>query len=120
MMHRSESASPFGATHLLIHDFTHATMRRPDIFAVTMGREWFPPRASLSQFKKHAGYHAEAIQLAVVLHPEARWILGSVITRRVLRLLRTVTLNLSARFDSLEALEAAAATRLPSIGSRAQ
>jgi hypothetical protein len=113
MMHRSESASPFCAAHLLFHNFTQATMRRPEISAVTMGREWFPPRSSLSQFKKHAGYHTEEIQLAVVLHPEVRLILGNVFTRRVLRFLRAVTLNYTARFDSLEALDAASATRLP-------
>ena len=89
-------------------------MRRPEISAVTMGREWFPPRSSLSQFKKHAGYHAEEIQLAIVLNPALRLVLGNVATRKALWLLRAVTRNYTARFDSLEALEAAARTRLPS------
>ena len=114
MMHRSDSASRFGAAHLLFHDFTRAAMRRPDISGVTMGREWFPPRFSLSQFKNHAGYQAEEIQLAVVLNPKIRGILGNAVTRNALRLLRAVTRGCTARFDSLETLEAAAATKLPS------
>lgn len=114
MMHRSDSASRFGAAQLLFHDFTRATMQRPGISGVTLGREWFPPRFSLSQFKKHAGYHAEEIQLAVVLNPKVRGILGNAVTRNALRLLRAVTRGYTARFDSLETLEAAAATTLPS------
>lgn len=115
MLHRSEAALSFRAVHLLFYEFTRAMIQRPEISAVTVGREWFPPHPSLSQFKKHAGYHTEEIQLAVVLHPEVRLILGNVITRKVLRFLRAVTQNYSARFDSLEALDAAAATRLPSL-----
>lgn len=112
-LHRSEAALSFRAVHLLFYEFTAAMIRRPEISAVTMGREWFPPRSSLSQFKKHAGYHTEEIRLAVVLHPAVRLVLGNVVTRRVLRFLRAVTRNYTSGFDSLEALEAAAATRLP-------
>jgi hypothetical protein len=113
IMHRSEDALPFRAVHLLFHEFTQAKMRCPEIAAVTLGREWFPPNPSLSQFKRHAGYHTEDIQIAVVLHPFFRILLGNIFTRKALRLLRVVTRNYSARFDSLEALEAAAVTRLP-------
>lgn len=113
-MHRSEAASTFRAAHLLFHEFTRSKMRCPEITAVTMGREWFPPNPELSRFKKHAGYQSEEIRIAVALNPAARLPLGNVFTRKALRLLRTVTRNYSARFDSLESLEAAAITRLPS------
>lgn len=112
-LHRSEAALSFRAVHLLFYEFTAAMIQRPDISGVTMGREWFPPRTSLSQFKKHAGYQSEEIQLAVVLHPAVRLALGNAVTRGMLRFLRKVTWNFTAQFDSLEALEAAAATRLP-------
>jgi hypothetical protein len=117
MLHRSEAALSFRAVHLLFYEFTRAMIQRPGINAVTVGREWFPPYPSLSQFKKHAGYHTEEIQLAVVLNPAVRLVLGNAFTRKMLGLLRTVTRNYSARFDSLEALEAAATTRLPSCSA---
>ena len=112
ILHRSEAALPFRAVHLLFYEFTRAMIQRPGITAVTMGREWFPTYPSLSQLKKHAGYDTEEIQLAVVLNPAFRLVLGNVVARKALRLLRAVTRNYSARFDSLEALEAAATTRL--------
>jgi len=112
-LQRSEAALSFRAVHLLFYEFTAAMIQRPEISGVTMGREWFPSRPSLSQFKKHAGYQSEEIQLAVVLHPAIRLAVGNVLTRRMLRFLRTATRNFTAQFDSLEALEAAAATRLP-------
>ena len=117
ILHRSEAALTFRAVHLLFYEFTRAMIQRPGITAVTVGREWFPPHPSLSQLKKHAGYDTEEIQLAVVLNPAFRLVLGNVVTRKALRLLRAVTRNYSARFDSLEALEAAATTRLPSCSN---
>jgi hypothetical protein len=112
MLHRSEAALPFRAVHLLFYEFTRSMMRQPETTAVTLGREWFPPNPSLSKFKRHAGYHIEEMQIAVVLNPAFRLVLGNVVARKALRLLRAVTRNYSARFDSLEALEAAATTRL--------
>ena len=113
IMHRSAAAVPFRATHLLFYEFTRTMMQRPEITAVTLGREWFPPNPSLSQFKRHAGYRIEKMQLAVALDPAVQLFLGNVVTRKTLRFLRAVTRNFSARFDGLEALEAAAVTRLP-------
>ena len=113
IMHRSGAAVPFRAAHLLFYEFTRTMMQRPEITAVTLGREWFPPNPSLSQFKRHAGYRIEEMQIAVALDPAVQLVLGNVVTRKTLRLLRAVTRNFSARFDGLEALEAAAVTRLP-------
>jgi hypothetical protein len=117
LLRRSEAALPFRAVHLLFHDFTRAMMQRPEISAVTLGRECFPPNTSLSQFKRHTGYHTEDIQIAVVLHPFFRILRGNIFTRKALRLLRVVTRNYSSRFDSLKALEAAAVTRLPNCST---
>lgn len=113
MLHRSAAALPFRAVHLLFYEFTRAIMQRPETTAITLGRDWFPPNPSLSQFKRHAGYHTEGLQLAVVLNPSVRPFLGNAITRKTLGCLRTLTRNYSARFDALESLEAAARTRLP-------
>lgn len=113
LLRRSEAALPFRAVHLLFYEFTRAMMRRQEITAVTLGREWFPPNPSLSRFKRHAGYHIEEMQIAVVLNPSFRFLLGNIFTRTALRFMRTVTSSYSARFDSLESLEAAALTRLP-------
>jgi hypothetical protein len=113
LLHRSEAALPFRAVHLLFYEFTRAMMRRPEITAVTLGREWFPPNPELSRFKRHAGYHIEDIRIAVALHPSFRIFFGHAFTRRTIRFLRFATRNYSARFDALESLEAAAITRLP-------
>jgi hypothetical protein len=117
-LHRSESAGPLRATHLLFYEFTRATTQRPGVDAITMGREWLPPRPSLSQFKKHAGYKAEETPLAVVLNPFIRFAMGSAFPRMALGLLRNLTRNYSARFDNLEILDAAAITRLPNHPTR--
>jgi hypothetical protein len=114
MLHRSEAATQFRATHLLFYEFTHAVIRRPGISGVTMGREWLPQRLSLAQFKKHAGYQIESMRLAVVLHPAWRPLLGNINTRVALRFLRRLTAGLSAKVDNLEILAAAACTRLES------
>jgi len=114
IMHRTEAAGPLRATHLLLHEFTGMMCQRPELGGVSMGRDWLPKRLSLSRFKAHAGYQAEPIRVAVVLHPAVRWILGHAITRAALRLLRQLTRNHSASFDNLEILEAAAITQLPS------
>jgi hypothetical protein len=113
IMNRSDAATLLRAAHLLFHEFTQAKMQYPEIAAVTMDRECFPPNTSLSQFKRHAGYLTEDIQIAVVLHPAFRILLGNWTAPRMLRFLRVVTWNFSARFDSLEALKAASATSLP-------
>jgi hypothetical protein len=113
LLRRSEAALPFRAVHLLFYEFTRAMMRRKEITAVTLGREWFPPNPELSRFKRHAGYHIEDIRIAVALHPSLRIFFGHAFTRRTIRFLRFATRNYSARFDSLESLEAAGVTRLP-------
>lgn len=112
--HRSEKAAPLRATHLLFHEFTKTMCQNPELSAVSMGRDWLPTKLSLSRFKTHAGYQAEPVRLAVVLHPAVRGILAHPVTRAALRFLRRLTGNRSAPFDNLEILEAAAATRIPS------
>ena len=114
IMHRAEAAGPLRATHLLLHEFTGMMCQRPELVGVSMGRDWLPKRLSLSRFKSHAGYQAEPIRVAVVLHPAVRRVLGHALTRAALGILRQLTRNRSASFDNLEILEAAAMTQLPS------
>jgi hypothetical protein len=117
VMHRAKRSESVRASHVLVYEFTRSMCRRPGVRCVSMGREWLPPRPSLSQFKRHAGYEAEPIHIGVVLHPSVRSSLEHVATRTILRGLRTLTYGRSAMFDNLELLDAAALTHLPHLAA---
>ena len=114
IMHRAEAAGPLRATNLLLYEFTRLICQRPELESVSMGRDWLPTHLSIARFKSHAGYQAEPIRVAVVLHPAVRRVLGHASTRAALALLRQLTGHRSAAIDNLEILAAAAVTQVPS------
>jgi hypothetical protein len=114
IMHRAEAAGPLRATNLLLYEFTRMICQRPEFESVSMGRDWLPTHLSIARFKSHAGYQAEPIRVAVVLHPAVRRVLGHASTRAALALLRQLTGHRSAAIDNHEILEAAAVTQVPS------
>jgi hypothetical protein len=113
VMHRSQAAEPLRGAHLLFHEFTKHQMRREGIRGVSLGRIMLPPQHSLEQFKRHAGYQVEPIQVAAVLHPLVRGPLGNAVTRGALRRLHGLAGERLAVLDNLAVLDAAAATHLP-------
>lgn len=59
----------------LYHGFTRALISRPEVTAVTVGRQALPAHPGVDRFKVHAGYREEKVPLAVVLHPAVeRWL----------------------------------------------
>jgi hypothetical protein len=88
-------------------------MHRDEIQGVSLGRIMLPPQHSLEQFKRHAGYQVEPIQMAAVLHPLVRVPLGNSVTRGALRQLRHLAGDRLPVLDNLAVLDAAAATQLP-------
>lgn len=96
--------------HALYHGFAAAMVRRPGVTGVTIGRQAIPPRASLDAFKRHAGFVAEPIRVAVTLHPHWRW-LASGAVRACLHLGRRVVGNRLPGLGNVALLDAAASQR---------
>lgn len=113
VMHRSQAAEELRGAHLLFHEFTRTMMRREGLTGVSLGRIMLPPQHSLEQFKRHAGYQVEPIQVAAVLHPAVRGPLGNAVTRAALRRLRQWAGDRLPPLENVAVLDAAAATRLP-------
>lgn len=113
VMHRSRAAEPVRGAHLLFHEFTKIMLSREAIRGVSLGRIMLPTQDSLEQFKRHAGYQVEPIQVAAVLHPVVRGPLGNAFTRGVLRSLRRLAGNRPSFLDNVAVLDAAAMTQLP-------
>ena len=101
-----------GAAHVLAYGFTWLMISRPEIRCVTLGRGWFPPEESVSQFKRHAGYVEEPLRLGVVLNPRWATVLSHRYSRSLFRGIEVLTgSRLNLKRDAV-LLDAAAATRL--------
>lgn len=93
-------------SHALYHGFAAEMIRRPGIRGVTVGRTSIPPNASLDAFKRHAGFVAEPIRAAVILHPRWRW-LASPAVRGSLRIARRLSRDRVPALANVSLLDAA-------------
>jgi len=113
LLHRMRAGDQRRASHLLYYEFTRMMCQREALTGVTMGRHWLPPHRSIDQFKRHAGYQVEPIQVAAVLRPSLRGVLASPITRSALRQMRRWAGTRLAVLDNVLILDVAVATQLP-------
>lgn len=94
--------------HALYHGFAAGMIRRPGVSAVTVGRQSIPPRGSLDAFKRHAGFVAEPIRVAVMLHPRWRWLAAGPV-RGGLHAARRLLGGRVPQFRNLDLIEASLA-----------
>jgi hypothetical protein len=114
MYHRSTRFDEFRPSHKLIAGFTRQTIGRPDVDAVTLGRDLVPAQGAVGAFKRHAGFRPEPISVAAVLDPRWRALLTHSCTRGILGSLNGLTGHRIDALGNVELLDVAAATRLPS------
>ena len=90
------------SAHLLYYSFAQSALARPDVQAVSVGRQSVPANEPLGRFKRHAGYLFEPCHLRIRLHP----VLAPFLENRVaLALLRTIRTNFSKKNPALTNLE---------------
>ena len=97
--------------HWLYHRFAAEMIRRPGIRGVTVGRQGIPAIPSLDAFKRHAGYCAEPIRVAAVLHPRWRSGLEAAPVRGLLRWAAGRLGRRAGLMANVTLLDAAAMTR---------
>ena len=111
LMHRDSQYQSMGAANSLVFGFTRLMLKRPENHDVTLGRGWFPAEESIDRFKRHAGYDEEPLQLAVLLNPRWAGVLGSPVTKTLLRCVDAITAHRSSLSSDLQVLDAASHTR---------
>jgi hypothetical protein len=112
MYYRSARFDEFRPSHKLIADFTRQAIGRPDVDAVTLGRDLVPSQSAVGDFKRHAGYRVEPIAVAAVLDPRWKAVLTHGGTRRALQFLHRMSGRRIAAFANVELLDVAAVTWL--------
>jgi len=112
MYHRSARFDVFRPSHKLIAAFTRQAIVRPDVDAVTLGRDLVPAQGGVADFKRHAGFRPEPISVAAVLDPRWRTLLTHGCMRGLLRGLHDLTGHRINALDNVELLHVAAAARL--------
>lgn len=112
LFHRNSRFDAQRIGNVLLYSFSAATIARPGINKINMGRSWFPPKSSLDSFKRHAGYEERETTLAVVLHPKLEPWLSSRSTQRCLRLISRISRGHLHLEDDLRLLEAARLTEI--------
>ena len=113
MYYRSAGFDELRPSHKLIADFTRQTIGRPDVDAVTLGRDLVPAQGAVGAFKRHAGFRSEPMSVAAVLDPRWRALLTNGATRGILGSLNGLTGHRINVLGNVELLDVAAATRLP-------
>ena len=113
LMHRDSEYQFMGAANTLAFGFTRLMLQRPEVHEVTLGRGWFPAEETIDRFKRHAGYDEEPLQLAVMLNPRWTGVLGSPVTKTLLRWVDAITARRSSIGSDLQVLDAASLTRFP-------
>jgi hypothetical protein len=112
LLHRDSEYQSMGAANSLVFGFTRLMIQRTEVHDVTLGRGWFPAEESIDRFKRHAGYDEEPLRLAVMLNPRWAGVLGSSVTKTLLRFVDAITAHRSSLGSDLEVLDAATLTRL--------
>jgi len=113
---RIERHSGFDAlrgSNVLLYEYTRDRIGRADTAEINLGRSWYPPRASLDGFKRHAGYDETGRVLAVVLHPRLETLLGSSFARRCLAGIGAIAGRRAGLRADLDVLNAARLTDIP-------
>ena len=112
MMHHTRKFAKQSPSHAIMHGFARTLISRPKIDFVCVGRDMIPQQASLSRFKRRAGYDLTPIQVVVVIHPSWNRLLTNPWSRVGFRRLRHA---LGHRINSIEdsqVLDAAASTEI--------
>jgi hypothetical protein len=113
MYYRWARFDEFRPSHKLIAGFTRQAIGRPDVDAVTLGRDLVPAQGAVGAFKRHAGFRPEPIAVAAVLDPRWSALLTHGCTRGILHGLHWLTGHRIGALGNVELLDVAAVTRLP-------
>ena len=112
LLHRNSRFDAQRIGNVLLYNFSAATLAKPGIRKINMGRSWFPVKPSLDSFKRHAGYEECKTTLAVVLHPKLEPFLRSRSTHYSLRLISQISRGRLSFDQDLPVLQAARHTEI--------